>query len=167
MKLIAAVDEKWGIGKNNSLLTSIPEDMKFFRESTLNRVLVMGHNTLISFPNSKPLPKRVNIVLSRKENVIDGAIVCNSFEQLFKVLQNYSSDDVFVIGGGMVYNLLLPYCDTAYITKMQFDGKADTFFPNLDENQSWQVINESAEKVYNGLRYSFVTYQNLDKQNLT
>ena len=166
MKLIAAVDEKWGIGKNCSLLASVPEDMKFFRESTRNHVLVMGHKTLISFPGCKPLPARLNIVMSRREKAVRGAVVCDSTEQLLTLLQDFSSDDIFVIGGGMIYSLLLPYCETAYITKMQFDGGADAFFPNLDENSSWQIVSESEEKEHEGLRYSFVTYQNSAVQPL-
>lgn len=160
MKLIAAVDEKWGIGKAGALLASVPEDMKFFRESTRGHVLVMGHNTLVSFPNSKPLPARLNIVMSRREKAVPGAVVCDSTEQLLALLQDFSSDDIFVIGGGMIYSLLMPYCETAYITKMQFDGKADAFFPNLDENPSWQAVSESQEKEHEGLRFSFVKYEN-------
>lgn len=160
MKLIAAVDEKWGIGKNSTLLTSIPEDMKFFRESTRDHVLVMGHNTLISFPNSKPLPARLNIVMSRREKSVKGAVVCESTEQLLALLRDFSSDDIFVIGGGMIYSLLLPYCDAAYITKMRFDGEAETFFPNLDDDPSWRIVSETEEKEFEGLRYSFVTYKN-------
>lgn len=166
MKLIAAVDSNWGIGKNCSLLTSIPEDMKFFRESTRDHVLVMGHKTLISFPGCKPLPARLNIVMSRRTEAVKGAVVCDSTEQLLALLQDFSSDDIFVIGGGMIYSLLLPYCETAYITKMQFNGGADAFFPNLDENPSWQIVSESEEKEHEGLSYSFVTYQNSGVQPL-
>lgn len=166
MKLIAAVDSNWGIGKNCSLLASIPEDMKFFRESTRNHVLVMGHKTLLSFPGSKPLPARLNIVMSRSEKAVKGAVVCDSTGQLLALLQDFSSDDIFVIGGGMIYSLLLPYCETAYITKMQFDGGADAFFPNLDEDPSWQIVSGSEEKEHEGLRYSFVTYQNSAVQPL-
>ena len=129
MKLIVAVDEKWGIGKDGDLLKSIPDDMRFFREKTRSAVLVMGYNTLLSFPGSKPLPGRLNIVLADVEGLrIPGAVVCGSMSGLFELLKNFDSDEVYVIGGGSMYRQLLPYCDTAYITKMRFAGGADTFF---------------------------------------
>lgn len=161
MKLIVAVDENWGIGKKGDLLLSIPDDMKYFREKTKKSVLVMGYNTLLSFPNSKPLPGRLNIVLADVKGLrVEGAIVCDSIEQLLSLLCEFSSDDLYVIGGGMMYRQLLPYCDTALITKMQFTGEADTFIPNLDKEEGWNIIKESEEKDYEGLQYSFVEYHN-------
>ena len=161
MKLIVAVDEQWGIGKNGDLLLSIPDDMRFFRETTRNAVLVMGYNTLLSFPNSKPLPGRMNLVLADIEGLtVPGTAVCNSMEQLFGLIRDMNTDDIFVIGGGYTYRQLLPYCDTAYITKMQFVGEADTFIPNLDELPEWQVAEESEVKEHEGVKYSFVTYHN-------
>lgn len=161
MKMIVAVDNQWGIGKNGDLLLSIPDDMRFFREKTRRAVLVMGYNTLISFPNSKPLPGRMNIVLNDAEGcVVPGTVVCGSIEQLFGVLRDMNSDDVFVIGGGSIYRQLLPYCDTAYITKMRFDGGADTFIPDLDELDNWSVADESDIMVFEGIKYSFAEYRN-------
>ena len=161
MKLIVAVDEQWGIGKNGDLLLSIPDDMRFFRETTRNAVLVMGYNTLLSFPNSKPLPGRMNLVLADIEGLtVSGTVVCNSMEQLFGMIKDMNPDDIFVIGGGYTYRQLLPYCDTAYITKMQFVGEADTFIPNLDELSEWQVAEESEIREHEGVKYSFVTYHN-------
>lgn len=161
MKLIVAVDENWGIGKKGDLLMSIPDDMRYFRENTKNAVLVMGYNTLRSFPNSKPLPGRLNIVLADVFGLrVEGAIVCDTMDQLLALLSEFSSDDLFVIGGGMMYRQLLPYCDTALITKMRFSGDADTFIPNLDEQDEWSVYTESDIKDYEGLKYSFVEYRN-------
>ena len=161
MRFIVAVDEKWGIGKNRDLLLSIPGDMKYFRETTRRAVLVMGYNTLLSFPNSKPLPGRLNIVLADVPGlVVKGAVVCGSMEQLLALLQSFCSDDIYVIGGGSVYRQMMPYCDTAYITKMRFDGEADTFIPNLDEQPGWSAVEESAVTEYEGVAYSFVTYHN-------
>ena len=161
MKLIAAVDSRWGIGKNGGLLTSIPEDMRFFREATKNHILVMGHKTLLSFPNGKPLYGRLNITASSSpDRKVAGAIVCGSIEQLLTVLKEFSSDDIFVIGGGSIYHKLLPYCDTAYITKMEFDGEAEVFMPNLDELSSWKQVEESGRSSYEGIEYSFVRYAN-------
>ena len=160
MKLIVAVDENWGIGKDGDLLTSIPDDMRFFRETTRGRVLVMGSKTLRSFKNAKPLPGRLNIVLTRSGAKFDGTIVCESVEQLLKLLTQFSSEDVMVIGGGLVYRELLPYCSGAYITKMQFDGGADTFMENLDRLEGWEVAGQSEIKEHEGLKYSFVEYIN-------
>ena len=161
MKLIVAVDEKWGIGKNGDLLLSIPDDMKFFREKTKRAVLVMGYNTLLSFPNSKPLPNRMNLVLADIEGIkAPGTVICGSMEQLFGIIKDMNSDDIFIIGGGYTYRQFLPYCDTAYITKMQFSGDADTFIPNLDESGNWQVVEESEMMEHEGVKYSFVTYRN-------
>ncbi|MBQ3330423.1 MAG: dihydrofolate reductase [Ruminococcus sp.] len=161
MKLIVAVDENWGIGKNGDLLLSIPDDMRYFRETTRRAVLVMGYNTLLSFPNSKPLPNRMNLVLADIEGVkAPGTVVCGSMEQLFGIIKDMNTDDIFVIGGGYTYRQFLPYCDTAYITKMRFCGDADTFIPNLDELSEWSAAEESEVKEYEGVKYSFVTYHN-------
>ena len=161
MKLIVAVDNNWGIGKDGDLLLSIPEDMKFFRETTRGKVLVMGYNTLLSFPGGKPLPGRLNLVLNNEPGCrVKGAVVCESIEQLFRLLGNFDGGDVFVIGGGSIYRQLLPWCDTAYITKMRFDGDADTFIPNLDEAEEWSVVSESEMMEHDGVLFSFVTYRN-------
>ena len=161
MKLIVAVDSRWGIGKNGDLLLSIPDDMRFFREKTRRAVLVMGYNTLLSFPGSKPLPNRLNIALNDAEGVsAAGTVICGGLGQLFGVIRDMNSDDVFVIGGGSIYRQMLPYCDAAYITKMRFDGDADTFFPNLDELREWSVADESELFEYEGIKYSFVEYRN-------
>lgn len=161
MKLIVAVDDRWGIGKDGDLLLSIPEDMRFFREKTRGKVLVMGYNTLLSFPNAKPLPGRLNIVLNDAEGcTVSGAVVCRSLDQALKLAAYFDGDDVYVIGGGSIYRQLLPYCDTAYITKMRFDGGADTFIPDLDALENWSVAEESEVYTYEGIAYSFVTYRN-------
>ena len=91
---------------------------------------------------------------------IPGAVVCESIEQLFRLLGSFDGGDVFVIGGGSIYRQLLPWCDTAYITKMRFDGDADTFIPNLDELDGWSIADESEQKEHEGVKYRFVTYHN-------
>ena len=110
MRAIVAVDKKWGIGKKNGLLFELPLDMKFFRETTLNKVVVMGSNTLKSFPNGKPLKNRTNIVLYPDGERRDDCTVVFSMEELKKELKKYNADDVFVIGGAMFYKSMLPYC---------------------------------------------------------
>ena len=163
MKLIVAVDERWGIGRDNDLLLSIPDDMRFFREKTRGKVLVMGYNTLLSFPNSKPLPGRLNIVLNNEAGCcVSGAVVCDSTEQLFALLGDFDGGNVYVIGGASIYRQLLPYCDTAYITKMRFDGGADVFIPDLDELDNWSVFDESEPMEHDGIGYSFVEYRNAE-----
>lgn len=168
MKFIVAVDERWGIGRNGDLLMSIPEDMRFFRETTRGAVLVMGYNTLLSFPCSRPLPGRLNIVLADVGGLrVPGAVVCRTMDQLMGLIATFDSGDVYVIGGGMMYRQLMPFCDTAYITKMRYDGSADTFIPSLDELQCWSVADESQLKNYEGIDYSFVTYHNSSVENIS
>lgn len=162
MKLIVAVDENWGIGRGGDLLTSIPDDMRFFRETTQRHVLVMGSKTLRSFKNARPLPGRLNIVLTRSEAAFPGAVACRSVEQALELLKSFDSDDIMVIGGGMIYRRLLPYCSKAYITKMRFNGSADTFMTNLDELDSWEIAAESELKEYDGINYSFTEYASTD-----
>lgn len=161
MKLIVAVDEKWGIGKDGDLLLSIPEDMQYYRATTRGKVVVMGYTTLLSLPNSKPAPARLNLVLADIEGLrIPGAVVCGSMEQLHRLIGCFEEDDVFDVGGGSMYHQLLPYCCAAHITKMRFDGGADTFIPNLDETPGWSVKTESEVKEHEGIRYAFVEYRN-------
>ena len=161
MKLIVAVDEKWGIGKNSDLLLSIPDDMMYYRTTTRGKVVVMGYTTLLSLPKSKPAPGRLNLVLADIEGLrIPGAVVCGSMEQLLRLIGCFRPDDVFDVGGGSMYRQLLPYCCAAHITKMRFDGEADTYIPNLDELPDWSVDSESEVKEHDGIRYSFVVYQN-------
>lgn len=160
MKSIVAVDEKWGIGKKNGLLFSLPEDMKYFREKTLNKVVVMGSNTLKSFPSEKPLKNRINVVLFPGGEKRDDCIVVESLEELSKVLKNYDTDDVFIIGGAMFYKTMLPFCDTAYVTKVKADGKAEVFYENLDELSDWKCVEEGNEIITNGYTVRFTVYKN-------
>ncbi len=160
MKAILHADKQWGIGKNNDLMFSIPLDMKFFRETTLNKIVVMGNNTLKSFPNGKPLKNRINIVLSRSENTRDDCIFVKSLDQLFNVLSKYNSDDIYIIGGSSIYKMLLPYCSEVLVTKVDAVGGADTFFENLDENNDFNLIYESEPIVTNGYTIKFTTYKN-------
>lgn len=159
MKAIVAVDKNWAIGLNGKLLVSIPADMKFFRATTLGKVVVMGRKTLESFPNQKPLKDRVNIVVTRdKSYKKDGVIVVTDLDQLKKELEKYNSDDVFVIGGESIYKQLIDECDTAYVTKIDYAYEADAYFPNLDEKENWEVAQEGDEETYYDLEYYFMTY---------
>ena len=160
MKAIVAVDKKWGIGKDNGLLFSIPADMKFFRETTAGKVVVMGANTLKSFPNGNPLKNRTNIVLSSKIKRED-CIVINDIEKLIAEIKKYPKDDVYLIGGAMLYKTLLPYCEQALVTKVDADGGAQVFFPNLDELKEWKCAYSSESLESNDYKIKFTTYENL------
>ena len=160
MNLIVAVDENWAIGKDNKLLVSIPSDMKFFRETTTGKVVVMGRKTLESFPNGLPLKNRTNIVLTRNRDYqVKDAIVVHSVPELLVKLDKYSSEDVYVIGGDSVYQELLSYCDVAHVTKINHVYAADSWFPNLDETGEWEITGESEEQTYFDLEYMFVRYE--------
>ena len=159
MKAIAAVDKNWAIGKDNKLLANIPEDMKFFRETTTGGVVVMGRKTLESFPNKKPLPNRANIVMTKdRAYKAGGAVIVHDTDELEEALKPYDTKDVFCIGGGSIYKLLEPMCDTAYITKIDFAFSADTFFPDLDKSEEWKLVDESEEKTCFDLIYTFRKY---------
>lgn len=160
MNLIAAVDKNWGIGKDNKLLVSIPADMKFFREETMGKVVVMGRKTLESFPGKQPLKNRLNIVLSKEKGyTVKGAVIVHSLEELLEELKKYDSEQVYVIGGESIYRLLLPYARVAHITKIDYAYEADTYFPNLDEDKQWRAVADSEEQTYFDLEYRFVKYE--------
>ena len=134
MNIIVAVDKNWAIGKDNKLLVSIPADMKMFRQETTGKVVVMGRKTLESFPNGLPLKNRTNIVLTgNKDYNVKDAIIVHTVEELLEEIKKYPSEEVYCIGGDSVYKQLLPYCDTAHVTKIDFAYEADSYFPNLDE----------------------------------
>ena len=139
MNLIVAVDKNWAIGNGNKLLVSIPQDMKFFRETTMGKVVVMGRKTLESFPGGQPLKKRTNIVITGDRNYdVKDAIVVHSIEEALEELKKYDQDDIYVIGGESIYRQMLPYCKLAHVTKINHAYEADTYFPNLDEMQNWE-----------------------------
>jgi len=161
MNLIVAVDKAWGIGSDGNLLYSIPEDMKFFRKTTLNNVVVMGRTTLESLPDSKPLPKRTNIVLSANTDYqVEGAVVCHNIEEVLKEIKQYDTEDVFVIGGKTVYEQLLSYCQKAYVTKINEVRPSDCKLINLDELSDWRCIYISEIHNHEGIEYTFNTYEN-------
>lgn len=161
MQLIVAVDKNWAIGNGSKLLVRIPEDQKFFRETTMGHVVVLGRKTLDEFPGGKPLKGRNNIILSRDEKYkVDGATVVHSKEELLEELAKYASDDIFIIGGESIYKLMYQYCDTAHVTKIDYAYRADKYFPNLDEEAGWKMVADSDEQTYFDLEYYFVKYEN-------
>lgn len=161
MKLVVAADRNWAIGKDNQLLVRISNDMKNFRQLTEGNVVVMGRKTLESFPGGMPLPKRVNIVLTRQENYNGrGAVVVHNENELWKELEKYESDRIFVIGGESIYRMLVSYCDTAYVTKLDYEYEADTWMPNLDEEENWELTEQGEEQTCFDLIYHFHRYEN-------
>ena len=160
MNIIVAVDKNWAIGKENKLLVSIPQDMKFFRETTMGKVVVMGRKTLESFPGGQPLKKRTNIVITRDKNYsVKDAIVVHSVDEALEELKKYNKEDIYVIGGESIYRQMLPYCEVAHVTKIDHAYEADTYFPNLDEKEEWLVTGVSDEQTYFNLEYEFVRYE--------
>lgn len=160
MKAILSADRNWGIGYQNRLLVTIPSDMRFFRETTMGKVIVMGRKTLESFPNGLPLKQRINVVLTHDRSYqVKGAVIVHSEKELMKELEKYPPEDVYVVGGGSVYELLLPYCDTAYVTKIDMEYQADTFFPDLDRDSGWELTEESEEQTCFDIEYRFTVYK--------
>ena len=161
MKLIAAVSENWGIGKDNRLLFDIPKDMKFFREKTMGKTVILGRKNLESFPFGKPLKNRTNVVLTRDKNFrCEGAVTVNSVEELLKL--NCVDANALVIGGESIYRQLLDYCDICYITKVHEIAECDKFMVNLDESEDWQLLSETERIEDNGHIISFCTYKRKD-----
>ncbi|WP_312648475.1 dihydrofolate reductase [Aminipila sp.] len=159
MRIIVAVDNNWGIGKDNNLLTYIPNDLKYFKEKTFGKVVVMGRKTLESLPGQKPLLGRTNIVLSSDKEYTADCTVCHSEEELFKELEQYDSNDVYIIGGAKVYADMLEKCDTYFITKIFNTFDADRHFENLDKRQDVELVWESDMQEHKGLQYKFTEYR--------
>jgi dihydrofolate reductase len=162
LRAILHADSQWGIGKKNDLMFSLPKDMKFFRTTTKGHTVAMGENTLISFPNSQPLKNRTNIVLSQDEtHNYEGVVNVHSFDEFLKTIKEYmKKDDVYIIGGASIYRQMVPYCDEVLLTKVKADGKAEVFFPNLDEDPNYEMTYASKEEEDNGLMIQFTTYTN-------
>ena len=161
-------DINFGIGKRNGLLFNLPLDMKFFRETTSGHTVAMGENTLLSFPGSKPLKNRTNIVLSQDPtHNYDDVINVHSFEDFLRKMKEYeTSDTVFVIGGASIYRQTLPYVDEVYLTKVNADGGAEVFFVNLDENPDFECIDEGTPIMDGDLEIRFTTYKNKNKKEI-
>ena len=156
MELIVAVYDDWGIGANGTQPVALSADRKFFRETTKGAMVIVGRRTIDDFPGKKPLPGRVNVALTRQNIEIPGFTVVSSPEQAAELAK--TAQRAMVIGGGSVYRQMLPYCETAYITKVHTTVQSDTFFPNLDEAEDWELaeILQSGEE--NGIAYEMCEY---------
>ena len=161
IRAIVCVSENWAIGKNNGLIFNLKQDMKFFTENTLNKVVVMGENTLLSLPGGKPLKNRVNIVLCPESHEYEDCICFHELEPLLTYVSILAKEqDVFVIGGGMMYRSMLPYCDEVLVTKVkEYIPDAQVFFPNLDEDSNFEIVNTSDTLEEDGKLFNFVTYR--------
>ena len=155
MYAIVAVDEKWGIGRDNALLFNLPADLKRFKELTSGHTVLMGRKTLESLPGGRGLPNRRNLVLTRQKRFIpDRAEAVHSLEELLAL----AGSDAFVIGGQAVYEQLLPHCTRVYVTKVLSEAPADAFFPSLDDDPHWRMVAASEIQEENGLRFQYVEY---------
>ena len=170
MKLIVAVDREWGIGYRGELLATVKEDLAHFRELTVGQTIVYGSSTLRTFPYGRPLKNRINLILSTNPNFKpEGAVVLHSVEELIAYEKAHPEEDIVVVGGASVYKQLMPYCETAYVTRFDASFEKDAYFPNLDENPSWQCISVSethysngATDTEDGMPYCFTEYRRRD-----
>ena len=154
MTAIVCVSKSWGIGRDGALLFLISDDHKRFRSLTVGKTVILGHKTLDTFPDGRPLKDRRNIVLSHRDLDIPGAEIAHSFDEAAAL----GGDDAIVIGGASVYMALLARCDRVYVTKVDADPDADSFFPNLDDNPDWRIDSESKVFEENGLKFQYVDY---------
>lgn len=160
MNLIVAVDSNWAIGCKNNLLVRIPADHKFFRQETTGKVVVLGRKTLETFPQGMPLKNRTNIIMSTNPDYhVKDAIIVHSKEELLKELEKYPSEDIYIIGGESVYRMMLPYCNVAHVTKIDHAYEADTYFPDLDQDEEWKITADSEEQTYFDIAYRHVKYE--------
>ncbi len=157
MELIVAVYDDWGIGKDGTQPIALSADRKFFRETTRGAVVLVGRKTLADFPGGRPLPNRVNVVLTRQDIALADVVICHSPEEAVAIAE--TAERAMVIGGGSIYRQLLPYCDTAYITKVHALPESDTFFPNLDQDPQWKLEQTLLSGEENGIGYEMCLYK--------
>ena len=159
MELIVAVYDDWGIGKDGTQPIALSADRKFFRETTKGAMVIVGRKTLADFPGGKPLPNRVNVVLTRQGVDMEGVVVCHSPEEAVTLAKD--APRAMVIGGGSIYKQLLPFCDTAYITKVHTAPESDTFFPDLDQDPQWKLAEVLQEGEENGIAFQMCLYKRI------
>ncbi len=170
MKLVVAVDKNWGIGNKGELLARVRADLRYFQSLTKGFTVILGSKTLSTFPGGRVLKDRTNIVLSRNPDYSpEGAVVVHSLDELFNELKSFNTDEVFVIGGANVYHQLLPYCDTAYVTKFDKSFECDAFFDDLDVSPEWELVSVGEEQKTDpvtdtepDMSFFFTTYQRVN-----
>ncbi len=160
MNIIAAVDSNWAIGLNNNLLVNIPSDKKLFKELTTGKVVLGGRKTMEGLPGGTTLGGRINVVLTSKEDYsYSDAVIVHNMEEALEYLKQYNDEDIYIIGGEQVYKEFLPYCNKAYITKIDYSYQADSFMENLDKSDEWHMTMTSDEQTYYDLEYYFTIYE--------
>lgn len=157
MELIVAVYDDWGIGRDGTQPVALSVDRKFFRETTKGALVIAGRRTIQDFPGQKPLPGRVNVVLTRGDGAYPGFTVCHRVEEALTLAK--TAQRAMVIGGGSIYSALLSYCDTAYVTKVHTCPQSDTFFPNLDQDENWFIAERIQSGEENGIPYEMLRYR--------
>ena len=157
MELIVAVYDDWGIGCCGTQPIALSADRKFFRRETKGAMVIAGRKTIEDFPGKQPLPGRVNVAISRNVSEIPGFVVVKSVEDAAELAK--TAQRAMVIGGGSIYQQMMPYCDKAFITKVHTTVDCDTYFPNLDEDPDWKLtqVLESGEE--NGIGYEICVYE--------
>lgn len=160
MNCIVVADMNWAIGKDNGLLAHLPGDLKYYKEKTFGKVIVIGRKTLESFPGGKPLPGRTNLVLTGNPDYKnENCIVCCGMDALEKAMAQYDNEDIFVSGGAMIYDMMLDRCDKVFVTKIFSTFEADRYFRNMDEDENFVLTWESDVMEENGLSYKFTLYE--------
>ena len=158
---IVAVDSNWGIGYNGDLLEHIPEDLKYFKALTTGHVVVMGRKTWDSLPK-KPLPNRINYVITKEAKASNDEVAYFDMDCIKMMMQKQTDYEYFIIGGGTIYNQLLPFCDRVYVTKIYKDhDNVDTYFPNLDKSEEWAPAACGQLLTHNDLTYQFWQYDRI------
>lgn len=157
MELIVAVYDGWGIGRDGTQPIALKADRKFFRETTKGCTVIAGRRTVEDFPGKKPLPGRVNLLISRSGGDFPGFTLCKSIEEAVALANR--APRAMVIGGGSIYRALLPLCDKAYVTKVRTKVECDTFFPNLDEDPQWGAPETLQSGEEDGISYEMLLYR--------
>lgn len=166
LRLIAAADDRWGLGRQGGLLARISPDLRRFKELTLGHTVILGRKTLSTFPQGRPLAGRENIILSRDQSFqTPGARIAHSLEELWTMLAGLKAGEpVFVCGGAQIYAQLVPYCRLAHITRVRGDFQADCHLLPLDREAAWQLTQRGELQSWQGWYYSFDEYQRIGSQ---
>ena len=154
LSLIAAIGKNNELGINNNLIWHLPSDLKYFRKVTLGKTIIMGRKCFESLPGL--LPNRKHIILTNNNDyTVEGAIIFHNVEDILEYLKN-ESEECFVIGGALIYELFLPYVKKLYLTEINAESNADVYFPNF--NKDLYEREELEEKTENNINYKFVIY---------
>ncbi len=157
ISIIAAIGKNNELGKDNNLIWHIKEDLLNFKNLTMNKYIVMGTNTYKSLP--KKLEGRKYILLSKSIDTIDNGLVFQKLEDLLEFINN-QNEEVMIIGGASIYKLFISYADKLYLTEIDEESEADSYFPEFDKSKySKTIIKESVD---NNIKYRFVTYERSD-----